>query len=202
MANEKDNIKDKDAAAGSGGPKSKSIHKREDGAQPIGLPGIRRFQFFSDLRDRALTKNLNRLAMIGIGASLAVDVAKPIVHDAAQTIYCYECRACYATQDKCPAGIAYQAELNVATRVGDPWRFIRAGGMKCLRCGGCVSFCVINLDLPRIFSVGQEMVMAAIGASRVPRARVVEAFEQGLFGREFIDGVAAWLAKSKGARRA
>ncbi len=176
--------------------KKDSIHKRDDGWQPVTLPGIRRLQFFSDLRDRALTKNFNRLAMLGIGASLALDVAKPIAGGAPQTIYCYECRACYATQDKCPAGIAYQAELNVATRVGDPWRFIRAGGMKCVRCGGCVSFCVINLDLPRIFSVGQEKAMAAIMAGRVPRRQIAEAFRDGLFGREFIDRVAAWLKQN------
>jgi Fe-S oxidoreductase len=176
------------------------LHKRDDGLQPAALPGIRRFQFFSNLRDRALTKNLNRLAMLGIGASLALDVAKPIAASAPQTIYCYECRACYATQDKCPAGIAYQAELNVATRVGDPWRFIRAGGLKCVRCGGCVSFCVINLDLPRIFSVGQERALAAIEAGRVPRERVVDALQIGLVGREFIDRVVAWVERTgKGA---
>jgi Fe-S oxidoreductase len=184
--------------------KNKKIHKRDDALQPAALPGIRRFQFFSDLRDRALTTNLNRLAMLGIGASLALDVAKPLAGGAPQTIYCYECRACYATQDKCPAGIAYQAELNVATRVGDPWRFLRAGGMKCVRCGGCVSFCVINLDLPRIFAVGQEQTMKAIEAGRVPRARLVEALRQGWFGREHIDRVAAWLqqAERRGGRQA
>ncbi|NLH50177.1 MAG: hypothetical protein GX444_16480 [Myxococcales bacterium] len=176
--------------------KTGNIHKRDDGTQPISLPGIRRFQFFSNLRDRSLTKNLNRLAMLGIGASLAFDVVKPIAGDAPQTIYCYECRACYATQDKCPAGIAYQAELNVATRVGDHARFLRAGGMKCVRCGGCVSFCVINLDLPRIFSRGQQKVLQAIEAGEIPRGRVETALENGLIGREFIDRVAAWLAKN------
>jgi ferredoxin len=181
--------------------KRDSISKRQDGEQPIALPGIRRFQFFSNLRDRALTRNLNRLAMLGIGTSLALDVAKPLVGGAPQTIYCYECRACYATQDKCPAGIAYQAELNVATRVGDPWRFLRAGGMKCIRCGGCVSFCVINLDLPRIFSVGQEMTMAAIEKGRIAPARVEQALRDGLFGREFIDRLAAWRTR-EGAERA
>ncbi|MDP8221871.1 MAG: hypothetical protein P9L99_00810 [Candidatus Lernaella stagnicola] len=173
--------------------KKKGIHKRDDATQPIGLPGIRRFQFFSNLRNRSLTENLNRLAMVGIGASLALDVAKPVATGTPQTIFCYECRACYATQDKCPAAIAYQAELNVAARVGDHWRFIDAGGMKCIRCGGCVSFCVIHLDLPRIFSRGQQRVMEAIEAGRVPRQRVEEAFRRGLFGREFIDRIVAWL---------
>ncbi len=173
--------------------KKPGIHKRDDQTQPIALPGIRRFQFFSNLRDRSLTQNLNRLAMVGIGASLALDVAKPVATGTPQTIFCYECRACYATQEKCPAAIMYQAELNVATRVGDHWRFIKAGGMKCVRCGGCVSFCVINLDLPRIFSRGQQRVMAAIEAGRVPRGRVEKALREGLFGRQFIDRVVAWL---------
>ncbi len=179
--------------------KRKNTPKREDGSQPIGLPGIRRFQFFSNLRDRALTKNLNRLAMLGIGASLALDVAKPIAHDLPQTIYCYECRACYATQDRCPAGIAYQAELNVASRVGDHTRFIKAGGMKCLRCGSCVSFCVINLDLPRIFAVGQERVMEALEAGRIPADRLRGFLREGLFGREYIDRVVAWLERQGAA---
>jgi ferredoxin len=178
--------------------KRQSTPKREDDSQPIALPGIRRFQFFSNLRDRALTKNLNRLAMLGIGAGLALDVAKPIANNLPQTIYCYECRACYATQDRCPAGIAYQAELNVSSRVGDHTRFITAGGMKCIRCGSCVSFCVINLDLPRIFSVGQERVMEALEAGRIPRDRIERFLREGLFGREFIDRVAAWFGRSGG----
>lgn len=176
----------------------KSTPKREDGSQPIGLPGIRRFQFFSNVRDRALTKNLNRLAMLGIGASVALDVAKPVATGLPQTIYCYECRACYATQDKCPAGIQYQAELNVSSRVGDHTRFIKAGGMKCLRCGNCVSFCVVNLDLPRIFSRGQQRAIEAIEAGRVPKSRIEQALRDGLFGREFIDRVVAWLEREKG----
>lgn len=176
--------------------KGKNIHKRDDGTQPAALPGIRRFQFFSNLRDRSLTKNLNRLAMLGIGTAFALDAAKPIIHGAPQTIYCYECRACYATQEKCPAAIAYQAELNVAARVGDHWRFIRNGGMKCLRCGGCVSFCVINLDLPQIYASEQQRAMAAIETGKVPPERVKEAMRQGLFGREWIDRAAAWLAKN------
>ncbi len=180
--------------------KRKYTPKREDGTQPIGLPGIRRLQFFTNLRDRALTKNLNRLAMLGIGASLALDVAKPVATGVPQTIFCYECRACYATQDKCPAAIAYQAELIVAARVGDHWRFIKNGGMKCLRCGGCVSFCVVNLDLPRIFSRGQQRVMEAMEQGRIPRRRIRRALEEGLFGREFIDRVVAWLDKQNGGR--
>jgi len=181
--------------------KKKSMHKRDDGLQPISLPGIRRFQFFSNLRDRALTKNLNRLAMLGIGTAFVLDVAKPIANGLPQTIYCYECRACYATQDKCPVGIQYQAELNVASRVGDHSRFIRAGGMKCIRCGGCVSFCVVNLDLPQIFSQGQQQAMEAIEAGRVPRKRVEKALQEGLFGRAFIDRLVAWLNK-EGAKPA
>jgi len=177
----------------------KSTKKREDGTQPIALPGIRRFQFFSNLRDRSLTTNLNRLAMLGIGASLALDVVKPIATGLPQTIYCYECRACYATQDKCPMAIQYQAELNVASRVGDHTRFIEAGGMKCIRCGNCVSFCVVHLDLPRIFSRGQQRVIEAIEAGRIPRNRIVEAMHKGLFGRQFIDRVAAWLEDTEQA---
>ena len=89
----------------------KNLGVRLDTEQQMVLPGIRRFQFFTNIDDRALTQNLNRLAMFSIATFLAVDVGKAVVNRIPQSIYCYECRACYGTQDKCPVGIAYQAEL-------------------------------------------------------------------------------------------
>jgi len=172
-------------------------HRRDDPGQPISLPGIRRFQFFSNLKDRALTKNLNRAAMLGIGVTFVIDILKPIIHDNPQTVYCYECRACYATQDKCAVGIAYQAELVVAARVADYGRFLKAGGLKCVRCGACTSFCVQNLDLPIIFSKMQQMTISAMEKGRVRNKDIEKAYRNGLINREFIDKVAFWLGHKK-----
>ena len=176
---------------------SKKTHKRDDPKQPAALPGIHRFQFFSNLRDRALTRNLNRAAMLGIGVTFAVDVFKPVWQGNPQTIYCYECRACYATQDRCAVGINYQAELVVAARVANYKKFLKAGGLKCVRCGFCTSYCVQNLDLPKIFSRMQEMTMAAMEKGRIRRADLEEAYREGKINRQYIDRVAAYLGYRK-----
>ena len=173
-----------------------TAHRRDNPDQPAGLPGIRCYQFFSDLSDRPLTKNLNRLAMLGIAAAIGVDVVKPIVNGVPQTIYCYECRACYATQDNCPVGIQFQAELTVSSRVADYERFLDAGGLKCIRCGNCASFCVVNLNLPRIFSRMQAMTIVAMKAGKIPRSAVERAYREGRVNRLFINDVAHWLGEA------
>ena len=165
-------------------------HERNDSTQPMVLPGIHRYQFFSNIRDRTLTKNLNRLCMLGIGTALAMDIVKPLLNADPQTIFCYECRACYATQDKCPAAIGFQAELVVSARVLDYHRFIRNGGLNCVRCGACQSFCVVHLDLPRIFGTMQQKTMAAIEGGVVPQVVLVNALKEGKINREFINEVA------------
>jgi len=162
--------------------------------QPLVMPGIRRFQFFTNIDDRALTKNLNRLAMLGIATVLAVDVGKAIVNRIPQSIYCYECRACYGTQDKCPVGISYQAELVVAARVTDYDRFLRNGGLKCIRCGSCQSFCVQYLNLANIFGTMQILTMKALREKKIPKKMIQNAFDQGLINNNFIDEVAAYLS--------
>ncbi len=177
--------------------KDKKEHRRDDSEQPISLPGIRRFQFFSNLKDRATTKNLNRAAMLGIGVTFGLDIFKPIWQGNPQTVYCYECRACYATQDKCAVGIAYQAELVVAARVADYGRFLKAGGLKCVRCGNCTSFCVQNLDLPVIFSRMQQMTMEAMKKNRIKRSDLEDAYRKGQINRQFIDDVAVHLGYKK-----
>jgi hypothetical protein len=172
-------------------------HRRDDPDQPATLPGIRRFQFFSNLKDRALTKNLNRAAMLGIGTTFFAAILKPLIHDNPQTIYCYECRACYATGDKCAVGIAFQAELVVAARVADYGRFLKAGGLKCVRCGNCSSFCVQHLELPKIFSRMQQMTIAAMEKGRIRRSALESAYREGLINRQFIDRVARYLGYTK-----
>ena len=162
--------------------------------QPIAMPGIRRFQFFTNVDDRALTKNLNRVAMFGIATVLAVDVGKAVVNGIPQSIYCYECRACYGTQDKCPVGISFQAELVVAARVTDYDRFLRNGGLKCIRCGSCQSFCVQYLNLPRIFGTMQILTMKALRQRKIPKHMVQDAFDKGLINQQFIDEIAKFLA--------
>ena len=167
----------------------KTQRKRDDTTQPIILPGIHRYQFFTNLKDRGWTMNLDRVALFGVVGALLATVVKPLLRMNPATIYCYECRACYATQDRCPVGIAYQAELVVAGRVTDYDRFVRNGGLKCIRCGNCRSFCVQYLPLPQIFGTMQEDTRAAIRKGIVPRYTLENALAQGLVGKEFIDEV-------------
>jgi len=187
-------MSDEDTKTTKSGKKEEATrHMREDPRSPVLLPGIRRLQFFANLADRPLTLNLNRAVMFGIAASLAVDVVKPVINGVPQTLYCYECRACYGTQDKCPVGIAFQAELTVASRVADYERFIKAGGLKCIRCGNCASYCVVNLNLPRIYSRMQMMTIDAMKRGAIPRRVIEKAFREGAINRLFINEVAQWL---------
>jgi Na+-translocating ferredoxin:NAD+ oxidoreductase RnfC subunit len=169
-------------------------HKRDDTEQPMVLPGIHRYQFFTNLKDRGWTINLDRAALFGVVAALLATIIKPVLRGNAATIYCYECRACYATQDRCPVGISFQAELVVAGRVTDYDRFIRNGGLKCIRCGNCQSFCVQYLPLPQMFGTMQEDTRAAIKKGIVPRYALQRAMNQGLVGKEFINDVVKALA--------
>ncbi len=173
-------------------------YQRGDNDQPVVLPGIRRYQSFSNLKHRTPSENLNRLSMLAIAGSLGLVVAKPLFHGNLQTIYCYECRACYATQDNCPASIQYQAELTISARVGDYSKFIRNGGLNCIRCGTCQGFCAQQLDTATIFGIMQKDTMDAIDLGRVPDGLLVEALRRGMVNREFIDRVARHL-RNKGA---
>ncbi|HMK36046.1 MAG TPA: hypothetical protein VK463_13320 [Desulfomonilaceae bacterium] len=174
--------------------KKETRHHRQDEGQPLVLPGIHRYQFFTNLKDRGWTRNLDRVALFGIVTALVADVVKPLANRNPATIYCYECRACYATQDRCPVGIAYQAELVVAGRVADYDRFLRNGGLKCIRCGNCQSYCVQYLPLPQMFAAMQDLTRAAIRKGIVPRYSLHRAMDEGLVGKEFIDDVVKALA--------
>jgi Na+-translocating ferredoxin:NAD+ oxidoreductase RnfC subunit len=88
----------------------------------------------------------------------------------------------------------FQAELAVAGRVLDYDRFIRNGGLKCIRCGNCQSFCVQYLPLPQMFGTMQEETRAAITRGIVPRTTLHKAMAGGLVGKEFIDDVVKALA--------
>jgi Na+-translocating ferredoxin:NAD+ oxidoreductase RnfC subunit len=133
--------------------------------------------------------NLDRVALFGIVGALLASVIKPLLRWNPATIYCYECRACYATQDRCPVGITLQAELVVAGRVTDYDRFIRNGGLKCIRCGNCQSYCVQFLPLPQMFAVMQEETRVAIRNGIVPHHTLRKGLDGGLIGKEFIDDV-------------
>jgi len=169
-------------------------HKRQDLDQPMVLPGIHRYQFFTNLKDRGWTLNLDRIALFGVVSALLATVIKPLLRGNPATIYCYECRACYATQDRCPVGIMFQAELAVAGRVTDYDRFIRNGGLKCIRCGNCQSYCVQYLPTAQMFATMQEDTRAALKKGIVPRYSLEKAMAQGLVGKEFIDDVVKALA--------
>jgi len=164
-------------------------HKRDDTTQPIVLPGIHRYQFFTNLKDRGWTMNLDRVALFGIVGALLASVIKPLLRRNPATIYCYECRACYATQDRCPVGITFQAELVVAGRVTDYDRFIRNGGLKCIRCGNCQSYCVQYLPLPQMFAIMQEETREAVRSGIVVLHSLEYGLAHGLVGKEFIDDV-------------
>ena len=43
---------------------SKIEHKRDDTTQPLVLPGIHRYQFFTNLKDRGWTMNLAILTLM------------------------------------------------------------------------------------------------------------------------------------------
>ncbi len=175
-------------------------YQRGDQDQPTTLPGIHRYQSFSNLKHRTPSENLNRLSMLAIAGSLGLVVAKPLFHGNLQTIYCYECRACYATQDNCPASIQYQAELTISSRVADYSKFISNGGLNCIRCGTCQGFCVQHLDTATIFGIMQEATMTAISKGIVPASLLVEALRRGMINRDFIDDVARYL-RERGALR-
>jgi hypothetical protein len=172
--------------------------QRMDHDQPVTLPGIRRYQSFSNLKHRTPSENLNRLSMLAIATSLGLVVAKPLFHNNPQTIYCYECRACYATQDNCPASIQYQAELTISARVADYSKFIRTGGLNCIRCGACQGFCVQHLDTATIFGTMQQETISAISQGKVPPDLLVDALRRGMINRDFIDTVARFL-RNRGA---
>lgn len=168
--------------------------KRQDAEQPVILPGIHRYQFFTNLKDRGWTMNLDRIALFGIVAAMLSVVLKPLFRRNPATIYCYECRACYATQDRCPVGISLQAELVVAGRVLDYDRFIRNGGLKCIRCGNCQSYCVQYLPLPQMFATMQYETRQAILGGVVPQQTLKSALAHGLVGKEYIDDLVKAIA--------
>jgi hypothetical protein len=190
--------KQDDKLKGNSGDDPYKRFQRRDHDQPITLPGIRRYQSFSNLKHRTPSEKLNRLSMLALAGSLGLTVAKPLFHGNLQTLYCYECRACYGTQDNCPASIQYQAELTISARVTDYAKFIRTGGLNCIRCGACQGFCVQHLDTATIFGIMQKQTMDAITIGRVPRDLLVDALRRGMINREFIDRVAQHL-REKGA---
>jgi hypothetical protein len=185
---------DKDKPAAKGGQRAFDVDK------PPALPGIYRYSSFTDLRDRMTTPATNRAIMVGVAAALALDVIRPIAKGMYEAAYCYECRACYATQENCPAAIAFQAELTVSCRTMDYRRFLNNGGLMCLRCGNCNGFCVQHLDLARIFGkMGLETV-AALKDNKIPFDVVAHALREGLVGREYVDDVYEWY-RAHGGRR-
>lgn len=164
------------------------------------LPAIHRYQPFTDLGDRMTTKALNRVVMVGIGAAVALDILKPIWSGMYESAYCYECRACYATQEMCPASITYQAELTIACRTSDYRRFINNKGLLCYRCGNCNGFCVQFLDLAHMFGKMGNETVRAMEHDKIPFDVVENALFEGWVGKPYIDRVYAWY-RSKGGRR-
>ncbi len=181
-------------------PRVKWIPRSRDADKPAALPGIHRYAPFTNLSDRMTTPALNRAVMVGIGAAVALDVLRPIALGMWDAAYCYECRACYATQENCPASITFQAELTVACRTMDYRRFINNRGLLCIRCGNCNGFCVQHLNLAGIFGKMGVATTRAIREGKVPFDVVERAIYQGVIGREYIDEIYEWYRSSGGRR--
>ena len=171
-----------------------------DADKPPALAGIHRYASFTNLRDRMTTPALNRAVMVGIGAAVALDVVRPIAKGMFDAAYCYECRACYATQENCPASIAFQAELTLSCRTMDYRRFIRNRGLLCIRCGNCTGFCVQRLDLARLYGKMGVETTKALAAGKLPFDVVENALREGLIGREYVDAFYDWY-RDHGGRR-
>jgi hypothetical protein len=174
--------------------------RSRDDDKPPALLGIHRYAPFTNLQDRMTTPALNRAVMVGIGAAVTLDALVPIARGMYDAAYCYECRACYATQERCPAAITYQAELTLACRTADYRRFIANRGLRCLRCGNCSGVCVQRLDLARLYGRMGRATMAALAAGKIPFAVVENALREGLVGREYIDAWYDWY-RDHGGRR-
>ncbi len=181
-------------------PKTMAQQRREDEDKPNFIPAIYRYQPFTNLDDRMGTKSLNRVIMVGIGAALALDVLKPVWNGYYEAAYCYECRACYATQEKCPASITYQAELTIACRTLDYRRFIDNKGLLCFRCGNCNGVCVQYLDLAHMFGKMGIKTVKEMKKGKIPFSIVEDALQNGRVGRPYIDDVYEWY-RSKGGKR-
>ncbi len=181
-------------------PRVKWIPRSRDVDKPAALPGIHRYAPFTNLPDRMPTPALNRAVMVGIGAAVALDVLRPIALGMWDAAYCYECRACYATLEKCPASITFQAELTIACRTMDYRRFVKNRGLLCIRCGNCSGFCVINLNLAGIFGKMGVATARAVREGKVPFDVVEGAIYEGVIGREYIDEIYEWYRSSGGRR--
>jgi hypothetical protein len=180
--------KDKDKK----GPSVKWVPRSRDADKLPALPGIHRYSSFTNLADRMTTPALNRAVMVGIGAAVALDVLRPIALGMWDAAYCYECRACYATQENCPASITFQAELTVACRTMDYRRFINNRGLLCIRCGNCNGFCVQHLNLAGIFGKMGVAAVQALQDGKIPFDVVEKAIYDGLVGREYINDFYEW----------
>ena len=163
-----------------------------DADKPAALPGIHRYAPFTNLADRMTTPALNRAVMVGIGAAVTLDALAPIARRMYDAAYCYECRACYATQERCPASITFQAELTLASRTMDYRRFILNRGLLCLRCGNCNGVCVQRLDLARLFGRMGLATTKALKDGKLPFGVVEQTLREGLVGRAYIDDFYGW----------
>lgn len=169
-----------------------------DPDKPPALPGIYRYAPFTNLRDRMTTPSLNRAVMVGIGAAVALDVLRPIAAGLFDAAYCYECRACYATQERCPASIAFQAELTVASRTMDYRRFIKNRGLLCMRCGNCNGVCVQHLNLAGLYGRMGLATLQALREGRLPFSLVEQALREGWVGQAYIDDFYGWYRDQGG----
>lgn len=160
--------------------------------EPDLVPGARINQFFTKQRHRMLTPNLNRVAMFIIIASVVLIIAKPLGIGTGQSLYCMECRSCLAVGDDCPVEIQ-PADLVIAAQTSDYRTFIEAAGLTCIRCGECVQYCIVDIDIASVSSTMQDRTMEAIKAGKIPTNLLLEALDEDKIGPEYIDEVEEYL---------
>lgn len=142
------------------------------------LPGVRRYQFISKSQHRMLTKHLNRIAMVIIALTLAFVIFKSVFIGTGYSVYCLEDRSCMRVLsqpegENCPEYI-YPVEMVVASRTADYERFIRQGGLRCIQCGNCTKWCILEINIPEIAARMQELSLEALDEGKISAELVLE----------------------------
>ena len=133
-----------------------------------------------------------RVAEVAALAVIAAAGTAALARGQGAALFCCHDRTCTRTQEHCPAGITRQDELAAAAQADDHARFIRHGGLACLRCGNCEPHCGERLPLARHFAAQQARSAAMLGRPAVTPAVAAacrDALAAGLVGPEHIEQV-------------
>jgi ferredoxin len=166
------------------------------------LPGVRRYQFISKSQHRMLTKHLNRIAMVIIALALTFVIFKAVFIGTGYSVYCLEDRSCMRVLsqpegENCPEFI-YPVEMVVASRTADYERFIRQGGLRCIQCGNCTKWCILEINIPEIAARMQELTLEALAEGKVSPELVLE---QGFIDPQTREPLTVEAARARYARQ-